>query len=328
MSDAAAMQLRRILQLIPRLADGDEHSIDDIAQAAGTSRREIVSDLESICTRFDAPGGFVDGVSVMLEHHRVSVHANHFHRPMRLTMPELCALELGLTLLRSEKSLPEANVIDRALARLRETISQLPENERFEAVHYAEIPGDDLTNHLSSLRQAILNNHRIVLEYRSGGSVQTVRRTGSPNCLVFAEQMWYVVATGDDGTYRFFRLDRIESVEILQETFDRDESVVTRVLQSGRAFASGTDRRLRVRYAASIARWVAEREGVPLDADGSLTLDHILADDAWAVRHVLQYGSQAEVLAPLEIRELLASQLQVFMTHSIFGASLQTYKSH
>ncbi len=58
-----------------------------------------------------------------------------------------------------------------------------------------------------------------------------------------------------------------------------------------------------VRYSPRIARWVAEREGKPLDEDGSLTLEHPVADDSWAVRHVLQYGPDAELLEPAELRE-------------------------
>jgi len=36
---------------------------------------------------------------------------------------------------------------------------------------------------------------------------------------------------------------------------------------------------------------------------------HPLADDAWAVRHVLQYGPEAEVLEPARIRERIVATL-------------------
>jgi predicted DNA-binding transcriptional regulator YafY len=62
-------------------------------------------------------------------------------------------------------------------------------------------------------------------------------------------------------------------------------------------------------YSHRIARWIAEREGCTLSDDGSLTLEHPLADEEWAVRHVLQYGPDAEVLHPPELRALLARRL-------------------
>ena len=67
---------------------------------------------------------------------------------------------------------------------------------------------------------------------------------------------------------------------------------------------------LRVRYSPKVARWIAEREGKPIDADGSLTLEHPLADTDWAVRHVLQYGPDAEVLEPAAVREEIVRRLE------------------
>ena len=64
-----------------------------------------------------------------------------------------------------------------------------------------------------------------------------------------------------------------------------------------------------VRYSPRIARWVAEREGKELDANGGLTLEHTVADDAWAIRHVLQYGADAEILAPERLRDAMAEKL-------------------
>ena len=58
-----------------------------------------------------------------------------------------------------------------------------------------------------------------------------------------------------------------------------------------------------MRYSPRIARWIAEREGKSLADDGSLTMEHPLADRDWAVRHVLQYGPDVTVLEPAEVRE-------------------------
>lgn len=68
-----------------------------------------------------------------------------------------------------------------------------------------------------------------------------------------------------------------------------------------------------MRYGPAVARWIAEREGKPLAADGSLTVEHPLADPEWAVRHVLQYGPDAEVLAPESVRAELGQRLAVMV---------------
>jgi predicted DNA-binding transcriptional regulator YafY len=81
------------------------------------------------------------------------------------------------------------------------------------------------------------------------------------------------------------------------------------VQERGRAFASDTTQRMTVRYSPRIARWVAEREGATLAEDGSLTLEHPVADESWAIRHVLQYGPDAELVGPRGLRESLAAKL-------------------
>jgi predicted DNA-binding transcriptional regulator YafY len=65
-----------------------------------------------------------------------------------------------------------------------------------------------------------------------------------------------------------------------------------------------------VRYSPRIARWISEREGRALEPDGSLIMEHPLADLDWAVRHVLQYGPDAEVLGPPEVRRAIVERLE------------------
>ena len=309
MPDTASSQLRRVLDLIPRFADGEKHPITDVASAAGTSVAGLMTDIYSLSERFDEPGGFVAGVSIFVEGHTVSVHTSHFHRPMRLLMSELCALELGLMLLRRQRTPAEQAPIERALERLRETISRLPQNERHEGMRYAELAGAGSAEHLTTLRAAVRERRKVRLRYRAGSATESTTRVAAPHSLVFAEQAWYAVATGDGDTVRFFRLDRVEEVSLLDEQFERDESIPSRLQETGRAFASDTSKRMTVRYSPRIARWVSEREGKPLDEDGSLTLEHPVADASWAVRHVLQYGPDAELLEPGELREKVRETL-------------------
>ena len=80
-------------------------------------------------------------------------------------------------------------------------------------------------------------------------------------------------------------------------------------LADGKAFYAEQAETLRVRYGPAVARWIAEREGRAVDPDGSVTIEHPLADAEWAVRHVLQYGPDAEVLEPESVREEIRRRL-------------------
>jgi predicted DNA-binding transcriptional regulator YafY len=106
-TDTASAQLRRILHLIPQLGDGEPHPIAEIVERAGVDRKVLLKDIRTISERFDTPGGFIEGLQIYLGPDTVSVHPNHFLRPMRLTRAELCALELGLAMLRMERPLEE-----------------------------------------------------------------------------------------------------------------------------------------------------------------------------------------------------------------------------
>jgi proteasome accessory factor C len=309
MTETASAQLRRVLALIPQLADDEAHPLDDVAAAAGVHPDMILADLAAISDRFDVPGGFVEGISILVESGTVSVHANHFLRPMRLTMAELCALELGLTMLRSERTPAEQGPIERSLARLRDAISRVPTNDRHAGVRYGELAGAGSVAHLTTVRAAIADSRKLSLRYRAGGARESSERVISPHSLHFAEQMWYVVATGEDDALRFFRLDRVEGVRVLDDRFERDAQVAWQMVASGRAFVAEHPLRMTVRYSPRIARWVAEREGHALDPDGGLTVDHPVADESWAIRHVLQYGPDAEVVGPPEMRALVRQRL-------------------
>ena len=308
MTDTAAAQLHRILAVIPRFADDQDHDLEEVAALAGTNRRQIIKDFDSITDRFDVPG-HLESVQILVGDTMVSMMASHFHRPMRLTMPELCALELGLTMLRLERAPTDHAAIDRALERLRTTITQLPANDTYDNLRHASLVDVGHAEHHSMLRAAVQEHRVVMIRYRAGGAAESVERRVRPYVLLYSEHMWYVVTVADDGTSRHYRLDRIEAVTVLDESFDADATVVNRVMESRRAFASDTTRRMTVRYSPRIARWVGEREGVALAADGSLTLDHPVADETWAVRHVLQYGPEAEVIGPPEMRDVMARRL-------------------
>jgi proteasome accessory factor C len=308
----ASDQLRRILHLIPTLADGETHPISEVALNAGVDRASLLKDIESITERFEVPGGFVEGLQVFLDADTISVVPNHFLRPMRLTKGELCALELGLAMLRAERPPEEHIAIETARVRLESVIAKLPDEEIASDLRQATLSAAGDLEHLRRLREAFRQRRRVRLRYRKAADHEAAVRIICPYGIVFSSGMWYAVAHCDGADeVRIFRLDRIENVEQLETKFAvPKENVVESILREGKAFQALAAGTLRVRYSPRIARWIAEREGKPLDQDGSLTMEHPLADTDWAVRHLLQYGPEVDVLDPPEIREALCRRLK------------------
>lgn len=315
MTDTAAGQLARILHLIPRLADGEAHDLAEVARSAGVERAVVLRDIQSISERFEAPGGFVEGLQIFLDADgKVSILPNHFLRPMRLTRGELSALELGLAMLRGERPAEEHAAIDGARERLRAAIARLPADEPGD-LRVASLAVAGSLDRLRALRQAHRSGQKVRLTYRKGGEESASHRVICPYAIVFTSGMWYAVAhcESSDGV-RFFRLDRVDEVELLEARYTRPKDFsVDDVMPDGKAFHAEDVRTLRLRYSPAIARWIAEREGKALADDGSLTLEHPLADTDWAVRHVLQYGPDVTVLEPADIRDAVRRRLETMV---------------
>jgi proteasome accessory factor C len=313
---SATDQLRRILNLIPAIADGEPHRISELVWDAGISQELLLHDLQSLTERFEVPGGFVEGLQIFLDTSTISIVPNHFLRPMRLTRSELCALELGLAILERERPREEHMAISFAQSALGRVIAKLPEQDIATDLRYASLAAAGDLEHLRRLREAFRQRRRVRIRYHKAAEEKTTSRIICPYGIVFASGMWYAVAHCDQADeVRIFRLDRIESVEQLEVRFQAPKhDVVESLIKEGKAFQAAEPKTLRVRYSPRIARWIAEREGKPLDEDGSLTMEHPLADIDWAVRHLLQYGPDVQVLEPAEVRQALVRRLEQIAT--------------
>jgi len=321
MSETAAARLRRLLLLIPHLADGNEHLVSDLARALGTDRETIVRDLETLVMREDEPGGFVPGVQIYFTGDCVSLTSTPFRRPMRLTASELGALELGLAMLRAERPPDERKVVNGALDRLRAAMVHIPSDAVAAGQREASLPDSADPNTLAAIQRAMAARRKVRIRYRSGSRDVATERLVRPYALVVASGQWYALAHCEEsGGVRSFRLDRVEQLEETTEAYEVPATFsVDEYLNDRKVLRLGRPRWMRVRYSSRIARWIAEREGREVDADGSLTMEHPLADVQWGVRHVLQYGPDAEVLEPLEVREELTRRLRGLATGNAAG---------
>ena len=314
MMENAALRLRRLLTIIPHLADGEEHSLDDVAGRVGADAETVLHDLRAVAVRFDEPGGFVEGVQIFIEADSVSLVTNHFHRPMRLTRTELAALELGLAMLRHERAPQEHAAIDRARQRLRAALTRVPPDEGFPSQALEATTARDVIV-LAKLRRAIRDRLTVQLSYRGARDAAASQRVIRPYALIAARGAWFAIAYCERAEgLRVFRVDRIEDAGLLSEHFEADQDFsVEEFIRDGRVFGGMAAAALRIRYGPRIARWIAEREGLTCDEDGSVTVQYPLADEDWAVRHVLQYGPDVDVLEPAAVRSRVRERLSLIV---------------
>lgn len=312
MRDAAALQLRRILMLIPECADDKAHSIREMARRAETTPATLIRDVKALSDRFGDPAGFVEAVQIFVEPDRLQVRSDHFLRPMRLTVAELAALELGLAILSREGPPDERPAVSGARARLEAALAKLPGDEVADGLRHAEVADLADPTVLADLRRAYRESRKIRLRYRKADAENASERLACPFAILFASGRWYLVAKcdGADGI-RVFRVDRVEAVELLAERYQVPASFqVDEVFANGKAFASAVAEKVRIRFAPRVARWIAEREGRGVEGDGTYVQELPLADLDWVVRYSLQYGAEAEVLEPATARAAVTQRLR------------------
>jgi predicted DNA-binding transcriptional regulator YafY len=162
---------------------------------------------------------------------------------------------------------------------------------------------------LETLRSAIRDTRRVKMLYQSAASPEPGSRKLDPYALAFRWGWWYVVGyCHNRSSVRTFRLDRIQDLSILEETFLTPLDFNAREFIAS-AFEGQAQVHARIKFAreaASIARtnravWEAFEE----QPDGSVVVEISAPDLDWAVSSVLAYGPLVEVLEPIALRGLV-----------------------
>jgi proteasome accessory factor C len=242
MTGSAAEQLSRILRIIPEIADGEDHEITAVARKLGIERDTLLSDLRAIDERYGLPGGFVEGMEIFIGSSKISARSDQFLRPMGLTVPELKALELGLTVLEQERPPDDRPVIDSARQRLRKLIAHLPQADDVQEMRVAELAPTDTLPFLDEVRRALKAHRKFRIVYRGSAATEAKGRVIRPYGMVAASGMWYVVAycEASEGL-RVFRADRIEDAALLADRYEIPANFSIReALREGRGLQADT----------------------------------------------------------------------------------------
>src|SRR5262249_40294292 len=159
----------------------------------------------------------------------------------------------------------------------------------------------DTVPHLPTLASATWHERRLSARYREGTRI--VRRTLDPLGLVLKGGAWYLVAHRSAGM-RVYRVSRFVSVRVRDDGFDRPEDFdLAGFWQEWSRTFEASRRRVEVKLRAS----ELALRFLPRDlqgGDGVFTVGFESLEDA--LRELLKFGPDAEVLEPVELRERLA----------------------
>ena len=322
-SGTAGARLHRLLHILPAASRPEGASLTELAHALDVSEGRVLEDLEEVTSRaYNHPGGWPDDVSILVESDRVRVyHAAGMERPARLSPRETLCLALAL---RGTAAASHLGPDDRRLDLLRRAEAHLctaaPEGERHgEEPSSGDAPPVDAPDRApdpagvrETLMAAARDRHPCAIVYAKAAADDMEARVVHPYVLAHADGAWYVLGycTVKDGM-RVFRVDRILEAAETDATFEVPAGFdPADWLDGGRVYRADADIDVRVRYSPRIARWVRERAaagraGWEEEEDGSVVVHHHVADPHWVVEHALQYGAEAEILEPEEVRALM-----------------------
>ncbi len=227
-------------------------------------------------------------------------YGDSFARPARLLPVEAKALVAAIDLI--GEHIPEGS-----LAKVRQkVVDALGEDPIREGLQVASTGGDD-SGIASIVSQAIAGQRLLTIEYYKVNEDEFSQRTVEPYALINGREGWYVASYDPQKeSVRHFRLDRIKSADVTDETFvprpDVDPAAdVDGWPRTGEVPAS---RRARVWISPDRARWSREERTVVQELkDGAVIVELSFAGVDWLVREVLKEAGDAAVLEPEDVRD-------------------------
>lgn len=174
--------------------------------------------------------------------------------------------------------------------------------------------GDEPTDHLATIADAVWEQRRVRMTYQRWGN-QTVDREVDPYGLVLKAGTWYFVGSG-----RTYRVSRVQSLQTLPDTFERPadfdlarywaewserfearmygERITVRMTRAGLDKTQYLLRGYQARVIRQLDPQPGEEFGFPTESTR-----HAVAD-------LLKFGADVEVLAPNELRHELVGTIK------------------
>lgn len=296
----------RLMAILLDLQARGELRAADLAQRFEVSVRTIYRDLDGL-----AQGG-VPLVATPGKGYRLL--DGYFLPPLSLTGSEAGVLVLGAEFVRDRVDPELGRAADDALRKLG---SILPVEQRLRVEHWRRellFPRSRRSDQarLGPIRTAIEERRVLRLLYHAYRRPDPELRDVEPVSLIFLAEAWHLAAyCRVRQAPRFFRLDRIDDLVVLNERFTQSER---HALAAPPPPAAGQPGFLeaRVRFDPAVVRWVRERQPFmfvreEVDLAGPVFV-YAVRDERALLGWLLGWGSAVELLEPPGLRARLAEE--------------------
>ncbi|MCS7305400.1 MAG: transcriptional regulator [Thermoguttaceae bacterium] len=310
-------RLCRLLRLLQLLQAGKRYNVEGLAQECQVSRRTIFRDLDllreaGILIRYDP------------ELQRYEVPQSPLVPPEDFSFEEVLALLVLCYELGDDRNLPFFAAARSAALKLQSSLPARQQERLRRAAESIEIHLPQ-TNPLfgrqevfGRLLQALAERRAVRIRYYRIQDGQFAQTKVSPYRLFFSRRSWYLIGRSTvHRAVRTFNVGRIQEVTILEDRVRVPQRFsIDRYLRNAWHLIPepGRDQQVHIRFGPKVATNVAEviwhkTQRIEFRPDGSLdfyvTVSGLNEISWW----ILGYGQEAEVIQPLELRQLIARHI-------------------
>jgi predicted DNA-binding transcriptional regulator YafY len=298
----------RLFAMVLLLQNRPNMTSRDLADHFGVSRRTVFRDLRAL-SESGVPLTYAEeGGYEILEGYQLP--------PLMLTAREAATLLMGTEFMRlqSDPSLSKdadqvglkiRSVLPREI---REYVDSLKERTVLDPywIHAGQAE-EEKEGSWYRLSEAVARERQVIMQYFVESRGESTRRTVDPLGLVYYTDHWNLIAFDHlRGDIRNFRLDRIESLHVLTERFEKPQGfdLVAHLEEQG-----VRPSKARIELEFSEAVWPRARVGIPARIDeetrdeGMVRVAFRFDNLDYVAGWMLRFGADARVVSPAELRE-------------------------
>ncbi len=248
--------------------------------------------------------------------------------PIPLSLTELMALYFSRNMLNMLKGSAIHDSLTSLFEKVKATLPQpyidyLVKIEHSLAVGVkAHKPYRRFKDTLDRVQEAAQNRRLIRVRYFTMSRRKRTRRRIAPYQVWYFDETFYLIGyCHRRKQIRLFAIDRIEQIEILDETFDPPQGFdAEQFMQASFGVFQGDPVTVKIRFTKEAAGYVSEKIWHPTQTlipqpDGGLVFEAQVAGTDEIKRWVLKWGADAEVLAPDELRQAVSQEAQAMLDH-------------
>ena len=299
----------RLITLIFLLQNQPNQKASDLAEKLGVSLRTVhryFAMLDEMGIPVYAERGPYGGFSLV---------RGYKIPPLIFSLEEAVAVYLGTSLVSEMWGSLYRDAAQGALAKL-ENI--LPNEQRSEiewarrslvTTNLNRVASSQLFSMLDDLRKAARDHHGVSLVYQGAADKKAARRKIDPYALVFRAGLWYLVGYCHlRNAPRTFRVDRIEKLTILTQSFEMPQDFdIHQYLKN--EFKEQPSVRARLQFLPEAAHIVKSNlsmwESVTENPDGSMEVTFTSPDLPFLASVTLSFAHWVIVLEPPELRQMV-----------------------